>query len=302
MKNTAVLFLLFMAAFTCHAQKIKLALHLTKSNTYDMVSTSTSTIKQNIKGQENNINISLSATISFKVLGANDSLYYMEVVYKGVNMKMSLPTGEVSFSSGKKDSTEVMSSILNRMTDKPFTATFTKSGKIRSIENLENMISSVLDGFPQVQGIQKEQIKARFMKSFGSQSVKGSIELATAVLPEVPVAKNDKWQTHTTLQTTMSANVETTYQLVGVTPTSYLIHGEGTIVTIPAEPGTSPMKYDMKGTMVSDIKVDKTTGWITESKTRQNINGTMTIKDNPDTPGGITFPVSMTGETIITDR
>jgi hypothetical protein len=140
------------------------------------------------------------------------------------------------------------------------------------------------------------------MKSFGSQSVKGSIELATAVLPEVPVAKNDTWHTHTTLQTTMNANVETIYQLVGVTPTSYLIHGEGTIVTIPDQPGASAMKYDMKGTIVSDIKVDKVTGWITESKTKQSINGTVAIKDNPDTPGGITFPMTMTAETIITDR
>lgn len=302
MKHASVFFLLFIATITGHAQKLKLALHLTRGNTYNMVSTTTSAIKQTINGQVNNINVTLSAITSFKVLSADDSLYYMEVTYKGVNMKMDLPTGQVSFDSQKKDSTDVMSSILGGIVDKPFTATFTKSGRVHSVENLENMISSVLDGFRQVQGAQKEQIKARFMQSFGSRSVKGNLEMSTAVLPETPVAKNDKWSKHTALQSTMNANVEAVYQLINITPTSYLIHGEGTIVTIPGEPGTSPMKYDMKGTMVSDIKVDKATGWITESKTRQNINGTMTIKDNPDTPGGITFPVSMTGETVITDK
>jgi hypothetical protein len=61
------------------------------------------------------------------------------------------------------------------------------------------------------------------------------------------------------------------------------------------------MKYDMKGTMVSDIKADKATGWITESKIKQSIAGTVAIKDNPDAPGGITFPMSMVSETVITN-
>ncbi len=302
MKHAFLLFLSFTAAITCHAQKLKLVLHLTRGNTYNMVNTTTSAIKQTINGQVNNINVTLSGTNSFKVLSADDSLYYMEVTYKSVSMKMDLPTGSVTFDSRKKDSTDVMSSILGGMIDQPFTATFTKSGKIHSIGNLENMISSVLDGFRQIQGVQKEQIKARFIQSFGSQAIKGSIEMSTAVLPETSVAKNDKWTVRTYLQTTMKADVETVYQLVNVTPTSYLIHGEGTIITNPKEPGASPMNYDMKGTIVSDIKVDKATGWITQSITKQNINGTVAIKDNPDTPGGITFPMSMIAETVITDK
>ena len=104
------------------------------------------------------------------------------------------------------------------------------------------------------------------------------------------------------LQSTMKANVTTVYQLTDVTPSSYVIHGEGTIVTITDPVEGILMKYDMKGTMVSDVKADKVTGWITESKIKQNISGTVSIKDNPDTPGGITFPMSMIGETVITDK
>jgi hypothetical protein len=62
------------------------------------------------------------------------------------------------------------------------------------------------------------------------------------------------------------------------------------------------MKYNMKGTMTSDVKADRVTGWITESKIKQSIGGTVAIKDNPDAPGGATFPMSMVSETVITDK
>jgi hypothetical protein len=302
MKFLFSLFLLLITTVACQGQKLKLVLHLTKGNTYNMITTTTSAIKQTINGQVNNIDISISGTTSFKVLNADDSLYYMEVTYKSLNIKMQLPNGPVSFDSQKKDPTDIMSSILGGFIDKPFTSTFTKSGKIHSVENVESMISSVLDGFPQLQGAQKDQLKAKFIQSFGGGAIKGSIEMSTAVFPEIAVAKNDKWTIHTMLQSTMKANVTTVYQLTDVTPSNYVIHGEGGIVTITDPVEGMPMKYDMKGTMVSDVKADKVTGWITESKIKQNISGTVSIKDNPDTPGGITFPMSMIGETIITDK
>ncbi|WP_184545212.1 DUF6263 family protein [Mucilaginibacter sp. FT3.2] len=302
MKHLLCLFLVLFAAIACRAQKLKLVLHLTKGNTYNMVSTSTSAIKQTINGQVNNIDVTISGTTAFKVLNADDSLYYMEVTYKKLDMKMQLPTGAISFNSQKKDTTDIMSSILGALIDKPFTATFTKSGKIHSVENVESMISSVLDGFSQIQGLQKEQLKAKFIQSFGGGAIKGSIEMSTAVFPEVAVAKNDKWTIHTQLQSTMKADVNTVYQLTGVSPACYLIHGDATITTIKDPVPGMPMTYDMKGTMTSDIKADKVTGWITESRIKQNISGTIAIKDNPDAPGGVTFPMSMIGETVITDR
>lgn len=302
MKYLFNLFLLLIATVTCQGQRLKLALHLTKGNTYNMITTTTSAIKQTINGQVNNIDVSISGTTSFKVLNADDSLYYMEVTYKNLNMKMQLPNGPVSFDSQKKDPADIMSSILGGLIDKPFTATFTKSGKIQSVENVESMISSVLDGFSQIQGVQKEQLKAKFIQSFGGGAIKGSIEMSTAVFPEIAVAKNDKWTIRTTLQSTMKANVTTVYQLTDVTPSSYVIHGDGTIVTITGPVADMPMKYDMNGTMISDIKADKVTGWISESKIKQNISGTVSIKDNADVPGGITFPMSMISETVITDK
>lgn len=271
-----------------------------------MVTNTSSVIKQTFNGQPNNIELTITGNTSFKVLNADDSLYYMEVNYKNLAMKMQLPTGPVNFDSKKKDPSDMMSSILSGLVNKPFTATFTRSGKVRAVENVENMISSVLDSFPQIQGPQKEQIKNQFIQSFGAKAIKGNIEMSTAVFPETAVSKNEKWTINTILESAMTARISTVYQLTDVTAASYVIHGDARISTNPndnyKEVNGMPMKYNMTGTMTSDIKADKITGWISESKTKQMISGTVEIKDNTKVPGGITFPMSVVNESVTTDK
>ncbi|SDD60316.1 hypothetical protein SAMN05216464_10236 [Mucilaginibacter pineti] len=306
MKHLFNLLMLLTATLACQAQKFKPALHLTKGNTYDMITSTSSAIQQTMNGQVNNINIAINGTTSFKVLNADDSLYYMEVNYKSLGMKMQMAGSNANFDSNKSDSTDIMSSILKGLVNKPFTAIITKSGKIKSVENAEKMISSVLDGFPQIQGAQKEQVKTQFLKSFGSEAIKTSLEMSTAVFPEKAVAKNEKWTIVNNIETTMTAKVSTVYQLTDVSPTSYIIHGDGAIVTDNAtgykQISGMPMQYNMKGTSTADIKADKVTGWITEAKIKQQISGTVNIKDNPQVPGGASFPMTVTNETITTDK
>jgi len=306
MKYIFTSIILLLLAGAGYGQKHKLGLNLVKGSTYYTVSSTTSKIKQTINGQENNIGVIITGRISFKVLNANDSLYFMEVAYKNVGLKMQLPTGMVSFESEKKDSTDIMSAILHGMVDKPFTATINWKGRIRAVDNVENMIASVLDGFPQLQGPQKDQIKAKFVESFGGTAIKTSLESSMAIYPDNAVAKNDKWLLNTRLQTTMSAATTTNYQLTDITPTGYTIHGDGIISTNDNDDYKTisgmPMKYHMKGTVISDIRVDKVTGWITESHVKQDLSGTVSIKDNQQVPGGVTFPMTMSAETVITDK
>lgn len=63
-----------------------------------------------------------------------------------------------------------------------------------------------------------------------------------------------------------------------------------------------PLKYDMSGTMISEIKVNRKSGWVIESKINQTLKGTSQIKDNPKMPGGITIPMTMINEMTITDK
>jgi hypothetical protein len=306
MKKILLAGVLAIISVSGYAQKVKPALKLIKGNTYYMATAAHSVVKQTINGQVNNIDMTIDGRMSFKVLNADDSLYYMEVNYTKVGMKMQLPNGNVAFDSDSKDTTNIMARIMTALTNKPFTASLTKSGRIKSIENAENMITSMIDGFKEVPAAQKEQLKGQLSQSFGSAALKSNLEMAMSVLPETAVVKNDKWTIKNNLEGAMSARIISVYQLVDITPQSYVIHGNATLETDNAAAdkviNNMPMKYNMKGVMVSDVIVDKATGWISSSKIKQNIDGTVEIKDNPKVPGGLTFPMSVVSETSSTDH
>ncbi|SEO25098.1 hypothetical protein SAMN05192574_106270 [Mucilaginibacter gossypiicola] len=306
MKKILFAAVLVIVSVASYAQKVKPVLKLIKGNTYYLATTAHSVVKQTINGQLNSIDMTINGKISFKVLNADDSLYYMEVNYTKVGMQMQLPNGNVAFNSDDKDTTNVMARVMSGITNKPFTATLTKSGRIRSIENAESMITSMIDGFKEVPAEKKEQLKTQLSQSFGSGALKSNLEMAMSVLPEVPVSKNDKWTINNNLQGAMNAKMVSVYQLMDVTPQSFVIHGNATIETDNTADykivSNLPMKYNMKGTMVSDIIVDKATGWISSSKVKQSIDGSVAIKDSPQVPGGVTFPMSVTSETSTTNH
>lgn len=306
MKRILLAATLIIASATSYAQKVKPALKLIKGNTYYLITSAHSVIKQTINGQLNNIDMTIDGKMSFKVLNADDSLYYMEVNYTKVGMKMVLATGTVAFDSDNKDTSNVMARIMSGITNKPFTASITKSGRIRSVENAETMITSMIDGFKEVPSAQKEQLKTQLTQSFGSSALKSNLEMSMAVLPEKAIAKNDKWTIGTKLEGAMAAQITSVYQLMDITPQSYIIHGSSTLATDNTAGyktiSNMPMKYNMKGTMTSDVVVDKATGWISSSKMKQTIDGTVEIKDNPQVPGGLTFPMTVTSETTTSDH
>ena len=300
MKYTLTALTLFVSLSFCYAQKVKPALHLAKGNTYYMSSNATSNIVQLVNGKENNINLSFSFNIAFKVIDVVDTVFNMEVSYQNLNMKIQVAGQTIEMDSKKNDPKDIPSSIMAAMMNKPFNIELTHSGKIKSVENIEKMISATFNSFPTLDSTKKEQIKTQFMQSFGPNAFKGSLEIGTAIFPDRAVSKNDKWIVRTSLQAPAKANVISVYQLTDFNKEEYLIYGDGTLtVDKDAKPGEisgMPMKYNLSGTSVSDIKADRKTGWIKSVKLKQTMKGDIQIFDNPKVPGGMSIPM-----TFITD-
>lgn len=260
-----------------------------------MSGTSNTAILQTINGQENKITTTLSYTIAFKVLALTDSVYKMEVRYQTLDMVVKVGGKAIEMDSKKNDKTDIPSSIIAAMMNKPFTILLTKSGRVRAIDNVEKMIIGVFDSFPQIDPVKKEQIESQFLQSFGGNAFKGNLEMQTAIYPATAVAKNDKWAVNTKLESTVKANIHTAYQLTDIKSGYYQIHGEGTMISEkslkPTQINGMPVQYDLSGKSTVDIKADKTTGWISEAKLKQVMKGNIEILDNPKVPGGTKIPM-----------
>lgn len=306
MKKILNLFIAFILLTSCQAQKEKLELNLSKGEIYNQKMISNVSILQTINGQQVNMKMSINAKMTYKVTDIQNAIYDMEVRYESLIMKMSLPNGEMEFSSDKNDEKDIFSTILGTMKNKPFLVKMTKAGRVNEVKNIEAVFSNMFDKFPQLSDAQKQQIKGQVMQAYGEKAFKGNIEMCSAIFSDSPVSKGDKWTIKTQLESGMSAKMETVYELKELSDSYCQIFGNSKIETADKdayiESNGMPLKYDMAGDMTSDIKIDKKTGWTINAKINQAIKGTAYVKDNPQMPGGLAIPMTMNNEMTITEK
>lgn len=300
-------FLLLLVILTpCSAQKFMPSLNLAKGSSYNLNSNATSEIVQSVNGQENKVNLSVSFGMTFKVVAITDAAYNLEASYQSLDMSLHIASQTLEFDSKKNDPLDTPSSIIASLMNKPFNIILSKSGRVKSVENIEKMIAAAFNSFPGIDSAKKARIKSQFLQSFGANSFTSSLEMGTAIFPGKPVSKNDTWTINTGTEVPYKAGIQTTYELIDATGDVYQIHGDGVLVSDKdakaLEVNGLPMKYELNGTTLTDIKINKATGWITEIKVRQLMSGNIQILDNPKIPGGMTIPMTFNTQITTTGK
>jgi hypothetical protein len=289
---------------SCQAHKEKIFLNLSKNETYTQKTKSSTSVTQTINGQQVNMLVSVNGTMVYKVTDIRDSLYTLEAKYESLSLQMAHSGGVMEFSSDKNDKNDILSTILGMLKDQPFTVKMTTTGRIAEVSRIESLFTNILDQFPQIPDMQKQQVRSQLMQAFGEKAFKGNIEMVTAIFPGTSVSKGSKWTIKTQLESAMAATMETVYELKDITGSYYLITGNATIATADKDAYIQsnglPLKYNLTGTMVSEIKIDKTSGWIIASTITQDIGGNAEAKDSPQTPEGMVIPMLMKTEMTIT--
>lgn len=305
MKNIFNLILLIIAITSSQAQKSDLTLNLEKGKEYKQVTDSKATIIQDINGQKINMVMTIKGGMLFKVIETNPSGYDLEVKYESLSMTMEMPQGKMEFRDDKDDKTDIFSTLLSKMVGKSFNVKMAKSGKIIEVKKIKSLFESLFEDFSDIPDNKLKQLKAQLTKAYGAEAFKGNIEMVTAIFPDNPVNKGDKWTIKTNLESGMSGLVTTEYEYADIKSDYIMIRGESVIETenkdAYIESNGMPMKYDMTGSMISEIKVDKETGWIIEANIIQDIKGDAYIKENPQMPNGMKIPMIMKNEMIISN-
>lgn len=306
MKKSFLVVALLITAFASWSQRVDLKLNLEVGKTYVQATNSYSTIEQTISGQKMTIKMGLKGTVEYVVKVANAERYEMDVTYKSLTMSMQMPQGSMEFSSEKEGEQDILSKILSAMKGKPFQVTMLRNGKVIGAKNIETIFDAAIEKLPQLSETQMKQIKEQILKAYGADAFKGNIEMVTAIFPDKSVALSDSWTVNTKLSAGMAANMSTVYQLAAMTSDYMLIKGDSKITTenkdAYMESNGMKMRYDMTGTMISEIKIDPKTGWILEAKIDQVLQGNAHIKENDQLPNGMTIPMLMNNDMLITNR
>lgn len=304
MKKLLTLALILSATLCVQAKKYKLALNLEVGKEYIQKSNAKMTITQNFNGMPIEIGMNIKGDYVFKVIGAENDQYDMEVKYRTVEMEMESAQGKSSFSSNKASEQDIMSTLLSRMIDKPFKMIMGQNGKVIEIKGIDNLFGGMFEGFDITQQ-QKDQILAQLKQSYGEKAFKGSFEQITAIYPEGKVKLGKKWTTETNIEAGMSVHVTTNFELKAANTEYFLLHGEGDLSSNPNSPFVKQNGMDMKilldGNLTSDIKIDRKTGWIIDATIVQNLSGNTELKAGEQMPEGMSIPMTVKSKSVITD-
>ncbi|WP_321280155.1 DUF6263 family protein [Marinifilum fragile] len=304
MKKLLTLALILSATLCVQAKKYKLALNLEVGKEYIQKSNAKMTITQNFNGMPIEIGMNIKGDYVFKVIGAENDQYDMEVKYRTVEMEMESAQGKSSFSSNKASEQDIMSTMLSRMIDKPFKMIMGQNGKVIEIKGIDNLFGGMFEGFDITQQ-QKDQILAQLKQSYGAKAFKGSFEQITAIYPEGKVKLGKKWTTETNIEAGMSVHVTTNFELKAANTEYFLLHGEGDLSSNPNSPFVKQNGMDMKilldGNLTSDIKIDRKTGWIIDATIVQNLSGNTELKAGEQMPEGMSIPMTVKSKSVITN-
>ncbi len=307
MKNLLFLFIALLAFQLVHAKKTELRLNLEVGNTYTTKSVSVGTISQEMMGQNINIDMKITAEMSFRVIDESDEGYDLDGQYTSMVMEMKMPQMNMTFSSETPEAKDPLSGMLAKMTDKSFQLTLSRKGEVLDVKNLDVIMNSVLDALgDNMPAAQKEQLQKQLGDNYGENAFRGNMGSMLTIFPAQPVEVGDSWKSSLNLESGMVLNVDITYTFKGEEGDYYLISGEGTMSTpdngASIETDGMSMSFAMTGAMKSDLKVDKKTGWVMAGTAEQSINGKAKIGANDQMPDGMDIPMTIKTTTTFTGK
>lgn len=291
---------LLMAAtlFAQSSAKINIGLNLEVGKTYTLNQKSTQDISQLIMGTEQNIKTEIAGVTSLLVKEATDSGYTVEMRFKKISYKMSSAMMNVEFDSEKPVGEEDMfGKVMLSFIKNPYTMLLSKTGEVLDVKGVDQAIDNTINGLD-VPDMNKMQIKSSVKNSFGSESLKSSLEIILRCYPEQPVAVGDTWKNTVMLKMLGKTTKENEWTLKSIDGGEATIAGNATMAVAASDKpfvvNGMNAHANFSGTEQSTFKLDLKTGWITTATSTSTFEGTMVIEKNAQLPNDLEIPMKFT--------
>lgn len=280
----ASLFLLTQLSFG----KTDLRFNLKIGESYHQNMVAKSVINQVLSGKNMDMLMTMGGSTTYKVIAKEDSIYSMDVVYDSLSMSVATEGFEVVYSSENVlDTNDYVSILLAALKDITFKIKMSEKGRILEIKEFDNLFEKALVAIQKLEPKLRKQLEDNLKNSFGKENFKSSFETITAIFPDNLVNGGNEWQSVSLLNNNMPVKITTKYKFEGQTDDLYTITGVGSLVSYQPKDGiynnTTPYIYDIKGDVVSEIKLDKSTCWIKEAVIKQEIKGYTMLKSDMGT-------------------
>ena len=288
---SAFIMTLFLCAAATGQQKADLKLNLEKNKTYRLRSVTEQTIIQTINGNQQTIESGSTYALSLKMVDANRAFMVTEIhidtMFSRTNTmgKTVIMTSATEGNVASKETSDVVSYFMNRITQSPLYAKIDSTGKVIELINSKMLSDMILrdTGKISVTGPAAPALKKQVADLVGSASLTNIIEMFTHYLPGKEVKTEDKWTIITTTNAGgMLLDITSACQLNQVSGGLADISVESAIKAAPnatpMEMGSAKITYDdISGLTKSTLHVGVQNGLVVNMDSQTHITGNLSV-------------------------
>jgi hypothetical protein len=290
-------------------QSATLKLNLEKNKTYRLKSVSSQNISQTVNGMEQSTTTSSNSVLSIKMMDATPAFIVAEVRFDTIINNTNAMGKNIVINSASegnmasKESGDVMSAVMNRISKNPFYVKMEPTGKVIEIVNLAMIQSMVLKDTSLLDASLAPMLKGQVKNSVDNNTLKVMIEAFTYSLPAKEVKKGEAWTMSVPVNSGgMSLDIASSSTLNDVKDKVAMVASE---ITIKPAANAQPMVYggakinydNLSGIGKSEAKINTQTGLILENVSKMNIVGDL----NVEAPGmTMKIPMKINSQTTTT--
>ncbi len=304
MKKHNLLLLMATMLFTLSASaQTALRYNLKVGETYSLKQHTTQAIEQNVQGMSQNISTTIGGDIAIKITGKSDNVYSSEVMFESMLFKVEMPMMNMSYDSKDEtaDPNNPLNKTFNLIVGHKFEMQFDDRGSIKQVRGFEAVVEKLAAAFgdnPQHAEMMKQQLAGQF----SDESMKNMMSNMLIVFPEEKIKVGSNWSTSTTLTKPMPIDNSFHYSVESIGSDVVKLSGTGTTATKEGqsvEQMGMTQHFDLKGDLVFTANINAKTGWPTEVKMTQNLDGNVAI-ESPQLPTPMEMPMKIKAESTFT--
>ncbi|MCD6500334.1 MAG: hypothetical protein J7M25_18715 [Deltaproteobacteria bacterium] len=281
-----------------------LALHIKAGQVFDLTFTSKQKIHQTVMGKKQDMDQVMGMTYSMSVKNMqSNGTADMVIAYTAIQFHQKSVAMTIDYDSTKGQvPNNPMAKVFAALKGQTFKMTITKQGHVTKIKGMSAIVDRMLAALQLPEGPAKKAVEKRIRKQFSDEAVRSSMENMLDFYPEGPVKVGGSW-TKTKLY-----NLGMALALINRYTLDKVHHGVAFLTvtsTVTSVPGSSmpfgakgSLTYKLSGIQTGTMELPLATGLATKAVLKQNMSGTVTMKQTPTSPG-ISWPISLSSDIIL---
>jgi hypothetical protein len=297
---------LFLATLADAGNPVTLRLGLSEGTQYAFEQTIEIKTSQTIMGHKTVLQQTIGMGFDMRVSNvSDDGVASVQTTFADIHFRQATDNNQTAFAYDSRHPPEPLppaAAGIAALKGLSFTVKLKPDGTVAGIEGVDRMVSLMEKAIRKRGGPMADVLLESMKKQYNDESLSQQFQSITGFYPDRPVDVGDTWSHSASINLGIGMKQAVSYTLASFNDQTATIAVKGHINSKPAESldaGQLSMSFDITGTHHGEIKLDRKTGWVIESRLKTLAEGNYSMQaaagEKP-----ITGPIKI--EAVITQK